>query len=137
MRHARYEPGGQGIAARCHDDGNRSGCLLGRERRRRSSREDKVNLEPDQLLREGGKSLGPTVSRAILDHDVLSLRVSELLEPLPECRQVGGVRCGRHYFQQAHAIDLPALLRLGGERRGEEAAGDDSKERSPVHYSIT
>ena len=32
---------------------------------------------------------------------------------------------------------LPRLLRLGGERRGEEAAGQRADERSPVHHSIT
>jgi hypothetical protein len=29
------------------------------------------------------------------------------------------------------------LLRLDGERRGEEATGEGAEERSPLHYSIT
>jgi hypothetical protein len=33
--------------------------------------------------------------------------------------------------------DLPRLLRPGGERRGEEAAGHASDEGSPVHHSMT
>jgi len=34
-------------------------------------------------------------------------------------------------------MHLPRLLRLAGERRGEEAASERSNVRPPVHYSIT
>ena len=43
----------------------------------------------------------------------------------------------RALAQQANPIDPLAQLRLGGERRGEEAACDHSNECSTVHYSIT
>jgi hypothetical protein len=45
----------------------------------------------------------------------------------------GGGRCRR---EKAYPGDLPRRLRPGGERRGEEKSGT-SKERAPVHYSIT
>jgi hypothetical protein len=32
---------------------------------------------------------------------------------------------------------MPLLLRLGGERRGEEAAGQGAEECSSIHHSIT
>src|SRR5215470_16217586 len=137
MRQTRDEAGGQRIAARCHNDRNLAGCLLGCDRCRRSSRDDHVNLEPEQFFREARESLWPTVSRAILHDDVLSLRISELLEPLPECLQVGGVRCSRYDFQQTDTIDLSRRLRLHGDRRGEEPTSERAKERPPFHYSIT
>src|SRR5499427_10535995 len=54
------------------------GIVLGRDRCRRTSRDDHVHLEPEQFFREARKSLWPTASRAILHDDVLSLRISEL-----------------------------------------------------------
>jgi hypothetical protein len=40
-------------------------------------------------------------------------------------------------LKQTDPIDLPRLLGLGGERRGEEAARQTADERPPVHYSTT
>jgi hypothetical protein len=37
----------------------------------------------------------------------------------------------------AQAVDLPRLLSIGSERRGEEAASQGPEERSSVHHSIT
>src|SRR5215469_2273004 len=137
MRQTRDEAGGQRIAARCHDDGNLAGRLLGGDRCRRPSRDDHVNLDPEQFLREAGESLWPTVSRAILHDEVLSLRISELLEPLPECRQISGVRCGRYHFQQTDTIDFPRLLRPSGKRRSEQTADKVGNERATGDHWIT
>jgi hypothetical protein len=43
---------------------------------------------------------------------------------------------GQVVRQQAYSSDLACLLRLGGERRGEER-GSTSKEGPAVHHSIT
>jgi hypothetical protein len=40
-------------------------------------------------------------------------------------------------LQKANPIPFPRLLRLGGERRGEEAASHGADECPPIHYSIT
>jgi hypothetical protein len=61
----------------------------------------------------------------------LSERLSEGRPPL----EAGCVR--RAVVERPYQGHLRGLLRLGGERRGEEAAGDHAKERSSVHYSIT
>jgi hypothetical protein len=39
--------------------------------------------------------------------------------------------------QDSDPPDLPYLLRLGHERRGEGATSDHANKRSSVHYSIT
>ena len=39
--------------------------------------------------------------------------------------------------QKAYPSVPRRLLRLGGERRGEEATSHGADERSPVHHSIT
>jgi hypothetical protein len=39
--------------------------------------------------------------------------------------------------QVTNPPDLPHLLALRDERRGEEATSERSNERSPVHHSIT
>jgi hypothetical protein len=44
---------------------------------------------------------------------------------------------GRVGPQPADSSDLPRLLGLDGERRGEEAARNSREEGSAVHYSIT
>jgi hypothetical protein len=41
------------------------------------------------------------------------------------------------YQEDTHSGGSPGLLRLSGERRGEEAASQAADERPPVHYSIT
>jgi hypothetical protein len=38
--------------------------------------------------------------------------------------------------QEPHPVDLVWLLRVGGERRGEEAASQGGEERTSVHHSI-
>jgi hypothetical protein len=38
--------------------------------------------------------------------------------------------------QEADPVHLPRLLRLGGERRGEESSRTNNK-GAPIHYSIT
>jgi hypothetical protein len=44
-------------------------------------------------------------------------------------------RIGRAELKQADPIDLPRLLRLGGERRGEEGASESTDERPSMHAS--
>ena len=106
-----------------------SGC--GRRRR-----DDDVDLQPDQLGREVGQPVEPTLRESILDDDVLALDPPELTQPFPERLAGTAVTGGRAGREEADPIDLPRRLRLGGERRGEEAEGA-SDEGSPVHYWIT
>jgi hypothetical protein len=73
----------------------------------------------------------------IVDDNILALNPPELAQPLPE-RVEQGRPIGRgRQTKKTYPRHLPRLLRLGGERRGEEAARQGPEERPPVHHSIT
>jgi len=72
-----------------------------------------------------------------LDHDVLPLDVTRCTQPVTEWGHHEGAITRRGIEQEAHAIHLAGLLRLGGEQHGEEAAGHGTEECSTLHYSIT
>ena len=48
-----------------------------------------------------------------------------------------GVRCFRGGGEIADPVDLSGRLRLGGERRGEEAAGQTAEKHSSRHHRIS
>ena len=64
---------------------------------------------------------------------------SELSQPLgeraPEPRPLGVPE--RDVPQDPYPVHFARLLRLNDERRGEEAEGEASHERPPVHYWLT
>jgi len=69
--------------------------------------------------------------------DVLPFGLAQLAKRLPECVEevlgFGGVVVE----QNPYPVDLPRLLRLGGQRRGEEYRTCAHEERAALHYSIT
>jgi hypothetical protein len=65
-----------------------------------------------------------------------ALDVTEVTQSLPEGLQQVGTT-DRVIPQQAYSSDLGRLLRLGGERRCEEAASCRHKEHPSVDHSIT
>src|SRR6476469_9600707 len=75
-------------------------------------------------------------SRSVLESHVLALAVAQLVEPLQQRLHRRGVLPGSE-GEEADSVHLPRRLRLGGERRGEEAAGDHAKEGSSLHYPMT
>src|SRR5262245_23583100 len=101
-----------------------------------ATRHDDVDLEPDQVLGELRKPLQLPVGEAVLDHHVPSRNVAEITQAVFK----GFHEVRRLLARRAHQIpdprNTPRLLRLGGERRGEQR-GSTSKERPAVHHSIT
>jgi hypothetical protein len=71
---------------------NRPGRVLGRERRRRAIANEDVNLETNQLSRQGGEPREVPLGRSRLDDDVLALDITEVTKPLAEGVQAVGVR---------------------------------------------
>ena len=134
---ARDEPGANRIANGNHDDGDRLGGVLGCRHSLRPPRYDEVHLEPDQLGREAGQPVDPILRISIVDDNILALNPPELAQPLPE-RVEQGRPIGRgRQTKKTYPRRLSHLLRLGGERRGEEAASHGAEERTSVHHSIT
>src|SRR5262245_14421236 len=83
-REARDEPGANRIANGNHDDGNRLGGVPGCRHSLRPLRYDEVHLEPDQLGRQVGQPVDPTLGISIVDDNILALNPPELAQPLPE-----------------------------------------------------
>src|SRR5499426_197747 len=121
-REARDEPGTNRIANGNHDDRDRPGGVLGCRRYLRPRRcDDEVHLEPDQLGRQVGQPVDPILRISIVDDDILALNPPELAQPLPERVEQGRpIGTGRE-AKKTYPRHLSRLLRVGGERRGEEA----------------
>src|SRR5262249_60145670 len=71
------EPNGIGTTGN-HDDGDRLGSILGGGHSECRRRYDEFNLEPDQLDREVGQPVEPTLRKSIVDDNVLALHPPEL-----------------------------------------------------------
>ena len=118
-----------------HHDGDRPrGLLEGRESGI-ALHDDDVHPEPDQLGGELRIAVGPALGVPDQEGESLVFHVAEFPQPLPEGLEAG-VEAGAPGCEDADLGHLGRLLRLGGERRGEEAEGP-RHERPSVHYSIT
>ena len=70
------------------DDGDRRGCRLGREcRRRGSERGDHGDLPANQFGRQRRQPIDLTFGPAVFDRHVLALDIAGLLQALAECAQ--------------------------------------------------
>src|SRR5215471_5554037 len=89
------------------------------------------------VAREGKRSRA--LRPPILRDETLALHPAALAECSPGCFPVAGEPGGggRSVREDTDPVHLPCLLRHGGERRGEEAAGQSAEELPPLHYSIT
>ena len=97
-----------------------------------------MHVEPDEVGSEVGKPARIFLCPPWFEDDVLALHIAQFSEtafealPPPETARVW---CA--VVQKTDPGDLPRLLPLGGERRGEEAASQSPEERAPVHHSMT
>src|SRR5262249_20757532 len=114
------------------DNWDRFGRLLGGQGVFRARGQDHVNLTRHQLGRESGEPLCLSLCISVLDHHVAALDVTEVMQSLTEGLWKLGTT-GQVARQIAYPSDLGRLLRLDGERRGEDAPTHDADERSPVH----
>ena len=113
------------------------GGLLGGEGRGSGGGCDDVYFQADEISCESCELIGVPLGEPDLQDNVLALDSPELAEPLPECIQIEPLIGGRSVVQVPDLANLPRALRLGGERRGEEATGQGTEERPTFHYSIT
>jgi hypothetical protein len=128
------EPRLHGIDTEEHDDGDGGGRLLDRQRLLIQDGDNHIDLEPDELSGQGGKTIGLARGISSLEEDVLACDPAEILQGRDE-RKPGNFFIGRHGFdaENPHARDPAGWLSPGGERRGEEAASDNLEECSSVH----
>jgi len=86
---------------------------------------DDINLERNQFGRESGEPLELPLGISVFDHDVAALDVTEVTQSLTEGPVHVGVS-GQVGRQDSYPSDLGRLLRVGDERRGEEAASQSA-----------
>src|SRR5215211_1549666 len=98
----------------------------------------RLHLEPDQLGRQVGQPVDPILRISIVDDNILALNPPELAQPLPERIEQGRPIGRRRHPKKTYPRHLSRLLRVGGERRGEETHGEDSDEGdTPDHHAAT
>jgi hypothetical protein len=128
-----------GVHQRGLDDGN--GPREAEEGRRGllARRKDHIHVEPHEFAEEVGQALCLPLGGAPLDHDVLALHVSQLMQAFQERTKNGTSRLwpghvgGRRSSEEdADPPHLPRL-RLSGERRGEGTGQRGQQEASAVH----
>src|SRR5262249_12686988 len=96
-----------------HNDGNCLGRILGGPGVIRTTRNDDVNFETDQLIRQGGKPVGFIFSESRLDGYILALNVTERTKLCLQCR--GPMRgTGKSPGQKTYPVNFSYLLCLGG-----------------------
>src|SRR5262249_17330150 len=99
--------------------------------------DNQINVQPDQFRDEIRVPFSLALGEPVLDGDILVSDPAEVAQALFERLDVrrGGRRGPTPQIPDLG--DLLRLLRLGGERRSEEAASDHAKERPSLHHSIT
>jgi hypothetical protein len=132
------EPARNRITNTSEDNGDSPGRLHGRQGDScASAHEDDINLERNQLGREGGDPLELSFGISVFDHEVATLDVTKLTQSFTEslAQLSASGQAGR---QIAYASDLGGLLGLGDERRGEEAQSEDSDDcDTSDHHAAT
>src|SRR5207302_10087297 len=116
------------------DDGDRLGGVVGWRHSLRPPRYDEVHLEPDQLGRQVGQPVDPTLRISIVDDNILALNPPELAQPLPERVEVGRPVGRGRQIKKTYPRHPPRLLRFGGQRRREESRAQGAEERAAVHH---
>src|ERR1700730_7493506 len=114
------------------DDGDGPGRLLGGQSGRCGYGHDDINVERNQFGCKSGEPLDLPLGTSVFDHEVAALDVPEVTQSLTE----GHVKAfGRFHdgTQDAYSSDFGRLLRLRGERRGEEATRDQCHEGAARH----
>jgi len=116
-----------------HDDRDRRRRLLGRQARRRAFGNQDIHLETDQLDPKVGEAIYPAPCIAALDAEVPTLDVLQLAQPLSERAVWVERNATAAVAQEPYPVDLPSLLRVGGERRGEGTGQRGQQEAAAVH----
>ena len=101
------------------------------------TRYDEVHLEPDQLGRQVGQPVDPTLRISIVDDNILALNPPELAQPLPERVEQGRpIGRGRHP-KKTYPRHLSRLLLCARcQRRYNSRSNYSCDETAPSHSNI-
>jgi len=100
-----------------------------------------IDARSEHFVYQARESIGLALGPARFGHELSSEYVAALAQSLQErldslALRVRPSHTGGHLTEtkDSEPIDLARLLRLGGQRRGEEATGQRSDEGSPCHH---
>src|SRR5262245_26706760 len=132
MCQIRHYANAEGVADGAHHDGYRRGGLLCREHGVGTPSKNDVYVEADEIVRELGKSLVAPLSVAVLEANVLTLDIPEIIESSSECID-GRPGLGRQDTDRDYFPSRPPRI---GRQRPRSRTADQSNELAAVH-SIT
>jgi hypothetical protein len=119
------------IGHAAHRDRDYAGCLLGSASWCRTHHNNNVNLEPNQISRQGLEPICIPISIAMLDRDVQTLGVTEL--PQPVVKSNSPWRISRARAQYADQREPSLLLGVNGARQHRKRAAEKPQYVSPPH----
>ncbi len=96
--------------------------------------DDHIDVEVNQLPGRGSELVRSTRKESPFEAKILALDIAKFPQSLLE-GVIKRIVC-RGWREIADSIDLPRLLPLGGDRRGEETTPNRGQECPPVHHSI-
>ena len=109
VREARHDADVERLGDCRHDDRDHFRHCFGRFGGRRSSRDDQVHRQVNQLGREIEEPLRLPIRGAVLDAQILPFDVPTLAKTAQQRVQVVAVQLGRHRLENAHAVQVAAL----------------------------
>ena len=82
----------------------------------------------EELCCQRRQSFGPSFRRAVLKYEVLALDVAQVSQSSLEGLHLARGISRREKGEESHAVHLPRLLGLGGERRGQRPEREHEQE---------
>ena len=134
-RQACDQAGADRIGDLCEDDRYAAGLLQQRLQRQRAADQDHVRIEAHELFRLGADAPGVGAAPAIVDAGVAAVGPPQLLQRLPERREIG-LHCWivlGERIQHANPSDAVGLLRARREGPRCRRAAEQRDELAPFH----
>jgi hypothetical protein len=132
--HASHKARCNRIGGEGKNDRNRCSGLFGRAGCWRPDCNEQIDSRSKQLSDEPGEIIELPLSIPPLDDEVPTLDVTERTKLILGPKRIDTRRHRRSAAENPDTVDCPGLLRLGGERRGEKAAGQGAEECPPIHH---
>ena len=133
-REALDEAGLDGVIERVEDDRDRGRDLFRGLSGRRRRREDHIDLEPNQIGRQGAQARVLVTTKSVLDGEIFALDPAQLAQLLPEDFTARRETLPGGEVPHTRTDDGVLRLRGNADRNEREATAD---ERAAVHYSMT
>ena len=136
MGEAQNDPGGDRIAHRRYNDGDRSRAPFCRKNGGCAGRHDDDDLELDRLSYQRREAVVVAFGPAVVDHNIPALDVVEIAQAVAQGRDKLGLQRCRGIAQVGVAIHASRLLRPSGARRSKGTGQRGQQEAATVHAGM-